>query len=128
MKPAGAWDIMCHLDLGRHFLGWHKYKLGWLDEAQFLYVKSGGISRLLHPFNSSYGIKLIAVAGQSASQLYVIEIAQPLGTGGEWKDKGILIYTVNAAVPTGQNPVCVVSEPDRAPTPAETDACGILAN
>ena len=128
MRPAGAWDIMCHLDLGRHFLGWHKYKLGWLDESQLPYVKSGEISALLHPFDSSYGIKLIAVAGQSASQLYVIEIAQPLGAGGEWKDKGILIYTVDAAVPTGNDPVRVVSGPDHAPTPDETEAYGILSN
>jgi M6 family metalloprotease-like protein len=128
MRPAGAWDIMCHLDLGCHFLGWHKYKLGWLDESQLLYVKSREISALLHPFDSSYGIKVMTVAGQSASQLYVIEIAQPLGAGGEWKDKGILIYTVDAAVPTGHDPVRVVSGPDHAPTPAETEAYGILSN
>jgi len=70
---------------------------------------------------------LKAVAGPSISLLYVVEIAQPLGADAEWKDKGILIYTVDAAVSTGHNPLCVVSAPDRAPTPAEIDAYGILS-
>jgi hypothetical protein len=32
---------MCDLDHGHHFLGWHKYKLGWLDESQLIYLNSG---------------------------------------------------------------------------------------
>jgi M6 family metalloprotease-like protein len=126
IRPAGAWDIMCHLDGARHYLGWHKYKLGWLDEAQVLYVKSGEVSAKLHAFENPYGVKLIVLPGESKSKLYVIEVAQPLGLNEEWRDKGILVYTVDAAVATGRNPVRVVSGADEPPEPDESERYGAL--
>jgi M6 family metalloprotease-like protein len=27
---VGAWDVMSDRDIGGHFLGWHRYKLGWI--------------------------------------------------------------------------------------------------
>jgi M6 family metalloprotease-like protein len=124
IQPAGAWDIMCHLDGGKHYLGWHKYKLGWLDESQLLYVKSGEVSVTLHDFGSPYGIKLIVLPAESASKVYVVEVAQPLSSEPELCCHGILVYTVDASLATGGDPVKLASGPDAAPEPDETERYG----
>ena len=126
LNPVGAWDIMCDLDLGQHFLGWHKYKLGWLDESQLFYLKSSEVSLLLNPFESAEGVKVLLLPSESESTLYVVEIAQPLGKNQEYRDKGILVYTVDAAVETGKRPVSVVSGPDKSPSADETNKYGAL--
>ena len=126
LEPVGAWDIMCDLDLGQHFLGWHKYKFGWLDESQLFYLKSSDVSLLLNPFESAKGVKMLLLPSESESRLYVVEIAQPLGADQEYRDKGILVYTVDAAVETGKCPVSVVSGPDKSPSPNETNKYGAL--
>jgi M6 family metalloprotease-like protein len=126
LNPVGAWDIMCDLDLGHHFLGWHKYKLGWLDESQLFYLKSGEILLPLAPFESAEGVKMILLPSESESKVYVVEIAQPLGKNQEYRDKGILVYTVDAAVKTGERPVSVVSGLDENPSADETGKYGVL--
>ncbi|MBM4262415.1 MAG: hypothetical protein FJ145_13420 [Deltaproteobacteria bacterium] len=103
--PVGCWDIMCDLDQGRHLLGWHKYKLNWLDESQLVYFTSGELETTLTSFDTAQGVKMILLPSEQTSQLYVIEVAQPLAESDEFRDKGLLIYTVDAAVPTGHEPV-----------------------
>ena len=126
LEPAGAWDIMCDLDLGQHFLGWHKYKLGWLDESQLFYLKSGEVSLPLTPFESAEGVKMLVLPSENKSTVYVVEIGQPLGANQEYRDKGILVYTVDAAVETGKRPVSVVSGLDESPDANETSKYGVL--
>ena len=126
LNPVGAWDIMCDLDLGHHFLGWHKYKLGWLDESQLFYLKSSEVLLPLAPFESAEGVKMILLPSESESKVYVVEIAQPLGKNQEYRDKGILVYTVDAAVKTGERPVSVVSGLDENPSADETGKYGVL--
>lgn len=106
--PTGCWDIMCDLDQGRHFLGWHKYKLGWLDESQLIYLKAGELDETLTSFETAQGVKMIALQSEDSSRLYVVEVAQALGEGDEFRDKGLLIYSVDAAVATGQRPVSLL--------------------
>ena len=106
--PAGAWDIMCDLDDGRHFLGWHKFKLGWLDESQLIYFKAGELAVKLTTLETAQGVKMIVLPSEHTSQLYIIEAAQSLGDDSRFRDKGLLIYTVDASVATGHEPVSVL--------------------
>ena len=108
LTPTGAWDIMCDLDHGWHFLGWHKYKLGWLDESQLIYFSSGELSVRLTALESAQGVKMIVLPSEHSSQLYIVEIAQPLGDNETFRDKGLLIYAVDASVATGHEPVSVL--------------------
>jgi M6 family metalloprotease-like protein len=126
IRPAGAWDLMCHLDGGRHYLGWHKYKLGWLDKSQLLYINAGEVAAKLHAFETPYGLKLMVLPGETHSKLYIVEVAQSLGSSGEWRDKGIVVYTVDAAVPTGRDPVRVLSGLGQPPDPDESERYGAL--
>jgi M6 family metalloprotease-like protein len=106
--PTGAWDIMCDLDQGRHFLGWHKYKLGWLDESQLIFFSSGELSVTLTSLETAHAVKMIVLPSEHSSQLYIIEAAQTLGDAGEFREKGLLLYTVDASVATGHQPVSVL--------------------
>lgn len=108
LTPAGAWDIMCDLDRGRHFLGWHKYKLGWLDESQLIYFNSGELSATLTSLETAHGVKLIVLPGEHSSQLYIVEVAQALGEDEQFREKGLLVYTVDASVATGHEPISVL--------------------
>ena len=56
-----------------------------------------------------------------------VETAQPLGKNQEYRDKGILVYTVDAAVKTGERPVSVVSGLDENPSADETGAAAYYA-
>jgi M6 family metalloprotease-like protein len=106
LAPAGAWDIMCDLDQGRHFLGWHKYKLGWLDESQLIFCTAGEVAVTLASLEPAHGVKMIVLPSAHSSQLYVVEAAQALGDSG--REKGLLIYSVDASVATGHQPVSVL--------------------
>lgn len=106
--PTGCWDIMCDLDQGRHFLGWHKYKLGWLDESQIVYLKAGELDATLTSFETAQGVKMIALQSEESSRLYLVEVAQALGEGDQFRDKGLLIYSIDAAVATGERPVSLL--------------------
>jgi M6 family metalloprotease-like protein len=108
LTPTGAWDIMCDLDHGWHFLGWHKYKLGWLDESQLVYFSSGELTVRLTALESAQGVKMIVLPSEHSSQLYIVEIAQPVGDNETFRDKGLLIYAVDASVATGHEPVSVL--------------------
>ena len=108
LTPAGAWDIMCDLDQGRHFLGWHKYKLGWLDESQLIHFNSDELAVTLTSLETAHGVKMIVLPGEHSSQLYIVEVAQALGEAEQFRDKGLLVYTVDASVATGHEPVSVL--------------------
>jgi M6 family metalloprotease-like protein len=127
--PAGAWDIMCDLYTAWHFLGWHKYKLGWLDESQLIYFESGEVSMILKSLETAHGIKMIVMPGEHLSQLYVVEVAQSLGEGEQFRDYGLLVYTVDASVATGHEPVSVMNcgtTKDEAAVTKNKDAVGAL--
>ena len=122
--PVGAWDIMCDLDQGRHFLGWHKYKLDWLDESQLIYFSSGELSVRLTSLESAQGVKMIVLPSEDSSRLYIVEIAQALGEEKkEFRNKGLLIYTVDAKKATGFEPVRVLRCGSRSEDPAVGMRC-----
>ena len=51
---------------------------------------------------------MIVLPSEHSSQLYIVEIAQPLGDNETFRDKGLLIYAVDASVATGHEPVSVL--------------------
>lgn len=58
---------------------------------------------------------------------YVIEVRQPLGHDSRLCDKGVLLYTVDARIPSGSGPIRVL--PSQAGSdPAQIGRCGALYN
>ena len=111
-NPAGPWDIMSSAGQSTGFFGWHRHKLKWLDADRKAYLTKSGNSLELTPLSASSGVSMVVVPVDDParpSKVFVIEVAQPLQpkTGMEHKAEGVLVYSVDATLASGQNPVVV---------------------
>jgi M6 family metalloprotease-like protein len=105
---VGHWDIMSE-DWGadNDLLGWHKWKLGWLDESQVRCAATPGTGEYtLTPLARPGGTKLVVVP-LSAKTGYALELRTRAGNDETVCRPGILIYKVDADVDTGNGPVNV---------------------
>ncbi|MET7353135.1 M6 family metalloprotease domain-containing protein [Streptomyces mirabilis] len=105
---VGHWDIMSE-DWGadNDLLGWHKWKLGWLDESQVRCVASPGTTEYtLTPLSRPGGEKLVFVP-TSTKTGYAVELRTHDGNDSAICRPGILIYKVDAGVDTGNGPITV---------------------
>ncbi|MEV7699615.1 MULTISPECIES: M6 family metalloprotease domain-containing protein [Streptomyces] len=105
---VGHWDIMSE-DWGANndLLGWHKWKLGWLDNAQVSCAAMPGTSEhVLEPLATTGGPKLVFVP-VSAQSGYAVEVRTADGNDEAVCRPGVLIYKVSSDVDTGQGPVAV---------------------
>ena len=105
---VGHWDIMSE-DWGadNDLLGWHKWKLGWLDESQVSCAAARGTTEYtLTPLARPGGAKLVFVPISRKSG-YALELRTREGNDSAVCRPGILIYKVEANVDTGNGPVTV---------------------
>ncbi|MEV6509576.1 M6 family metalloprotease domain-containing protein [Streptomyces sp. NPDC051642] len=107
---VGHWDIMSE-DWGadNDLLGWHKWKLGWLDPSQVNCAMTRGTSEytltpLEHP--GTDGTRLIFVPLTRRTG-YALELRTREGNDEAVCRPGVLIYKVEADVDTGMGPVKV---------------------
>ncbi|OIJ67619.1 M6 family metalloprotease domain-containing protein [Streptomyces mangrovisoli] len=105
---VGHWDIMSE-DWGadNDLLGWHKWKLGWLDPSQVHCAAAPGTTQFtLSPLERPGGQKLIFVPVDSRTG-YAVEVRTHEGNDESVCHPGVLIYKVDADVDTGRGPVKV---------------------
>ncbi|WP_329384293.1 M6 family metalloprotease domain-containing protein [Streptomyces sp. NBC_01351] len=110
---VGHWDIMSE-DWGANndLLGWHKWKLGWLDGSQISCAsKSGTSDHVLSPLAVEGGTKL-AFIPTSESAGYAMEVRTLAGNDEAVCKPGVLIYKVDSDVDTGHGPVTVSDSAD----------------
>lgn len=106
---VGHWDIMSE-DWGANndLLGWHKWKLGWLDTTQISCAAQPGVTteHSLTPLSRAGGPKLVFVPTGDRTG-YAVELRTRDGNDETVCRSGILIYKVDADVDTGMGPVTV---------------------
>ncbi|MFI2642837.1 M6 family metalloprotease domain-containing protein [Streptomyces sp. NPDC018610] len=105
---VGHWDIMSE-DWGadNDLLGWHKWKLGWLDANQVSCAsKRGSAEFTLTPLERPGGPKLVFVPLDGRTG-YALELRTHEGNDEAVCRPGVLIYKVDAGVDTGEGPVTV---------------------
>ncbi|MFJ7271862.1 M6 family metalloprotease domain-containing protein [Streptomyces sp. NPDC099050] len=105
---VGHWDIMSE-DWGANndLLGWHKWKLGWLDSNQISCAGKSGVSdHVLSPLAVEGGTKL-AFVPVSESAGYAVEVRTRAGNDEAVCKPGVLVYKVDSDVDTGRGPVTV---------------------
>ncbi|WP_217168725.1 M6 family metalloprotease domain-containing protein [Streptomyces sp. AC512_CC834] len=105
---VGHWDIMSE-DWGANndLLGWHKWKLGWLDPSQVHCASAPGTTEYtLTPLARKGGDKLVVLPLNSTSG-YALELRTREGNDETVCRPGVLIYKVDADVDTGMGPVRV---------------------
>ncbi|MER6559330.1 M6 family metalloprotease domain-containing protein [Streptomyces sp. NPDC001027] len=111
---VGHWDIMSE-DWGANndLLGWHKWKLGWLDASQIACAATPGTTEYpLTPLARAGGPKLVFVP-LGARTGYAVEMRARGGNDEAVCRPGVLVYKVDADVDTGMGPVTVYdSRPD----------------
>ena len=107
-------------------LAWSRWQLGWLDTAQILCVTESAATATLSPVaDPGDGIAMVAVP-LSDTEAIIIENRRKLGydTVTEYRAsegyktllpalpaEGVLVYTVDAAIPTGDLPLKVAGDP-----------------
>ncbi|WP_424213254.1 M6 family metalloprotease domain-containing protein [Streptomyces sp. BI20] len=105
---VGHWDIMSE-DWGANndLLGWHKWKLGWLDPEQISCASAAGTSdHRLSPLATPGGVKL-AFVPLSESRGLAVEVRTRAGNDEAVCKPGVLVYEVDSEVDTGRGPVTV---------------------
>ena len=113
-SKAGCWPIMSDIFHSVCFHGWHRHKNEWLDQPRRTYLQDATATwyKTLSPLSSGYSLSMIALpidAVQNPSKVLVIELAQPvLGTNNQYWGSGVLIYTVDARIATGNSPDVVI--------------------
>lgn len=106
---VGHWDIMSE-DWGANndLLGWHKWKLGWLDDEQVRCAATPGTTEhRLRPLAEKGGTKLVFIP-LSGSTGYALEVRTQDGNDEAVCRPGVLVYRVDAEVDTGLGPIEVV--------------------
>ncbi|MFJ8634077.1 M6 family metalloprotease domain-containing protein [Streptomyces sp. NPDC093568] len=106
---VGHWDIMSE-DWGANndLLGWHKWKLGWLDSAQVRCASGPGTAEYaLTPLAREGGPKLVFIPLDRRTG-YALELRTREGNDEAVCRPGVLIYRVDADVDTGMGPVKVM--------------------
>jgi M6 family metalloprotease-like protein len=122
-NPTGPWDLMSASGRASGFLGWHRHKLQWLDADRKTYVVEGKHQFELTPLNASSGVSMIAVPFDDSarpSKVFVVELAQPFrNLGRVGTATGVLVYSVDAKLASGQNAVVVYPKGDLLQAPLQ---------
>jgi M6 family metalloprotease-like protein len=132
---VGDWDLMgSQFGLAPDLFGWHKWKLGWLEERQVVCVPGSGPARLTLEslsagpdvpvtgaagapvFGTGRGTKL-AVVRTGRDSVLAFEARGAVGNDRSACRQGILVYRVRSGAESGGGPVQVI---DAHP---ETEAC-----
>jgi M6 family metalloprotease-like protein len=105
---VGHWDIMSEdWGAGNDLLGWHKWKLGWLDANQVsCAAKRGSAEFTLTPLERKGGPKMVFVPIDGRT-LYALELRTLEGNDEAVCQPGVLIYKVDADIDTGSGPITV---------------------
>ncbi|MDI3403436.1 M6 family metalloprotease domain-containing protein [Streptomyces cavernicola] len=106
---VGHWDIMSE-DWGANndLLGWHKWKLGWLDDEQISCAAAHGTTNLsLKPLAAKGGGTKLAFVPLDERTGYAIEVRTRGGNDEAVCKPGVLVYRVDADIDTGHGPVTV---------------------
>jgi M6 family metalloprotease-like protein len=107
-KFIGAWSLMSNVFTPAHYLMWEKRKLGWVDDAQVdCLEQAGGVEAVLAPNSASAGRKMVVVPIDSSSAL-VVEARDFQGLDANLCANGVLLYQVDARIPTGTGAVQVL--------------------
>ena len=117
-SKIGCWSIMSDIFHSVSFLGWHRHKNGWLPASRATYIRtlSAPWYGTISPLSGSYGLSMVVLPiddPDHPSKVFVIELAQPvLGTNKQYWGEGVLVYTVDATVESGQSPVILIPRRD----------------
>jgi M6 family metalloprotease-like protein len=113
-SKAGCWSIMSDIFHSVSFLGWHRHKNGWLSPSRKTYLSQNTPDwyTTLSPLSGACGLSMVVLPIDDSlkpSKVFVVELAQSvLGSNNAHWGEGVLLYTVDATIPTGSSPVTII--------------------
>ena len=112
---CGSFDLMGLIEArAPDYLGYHKWRLGWIDDDQVAEVERGGEGVFdLTPIETPGGRKLVnlPIDGENG---YIAEYRMPTGLDKALGQDGVLVYRISAKVPNGRGCVTVIPpEPEK---------------
>jgi M6 family metalloprotease-like protein len=100
-----GWDLTASPSGLSHLLGWHKWKLGWLDPSQLTCVSaSGTIDETLTPMAVRGGKKLVVVPINDALA-YAVEARKRIGYDRNACGEGVLVYWIDSRRSNYEDPI-----------------------
>ncbi|MEV0746976.1 M6 family metalloprotease domain-containing protein [Streptomyces sp. NPDC050273] len=119
---VGDWDVMgSQFGLAPDLFGWHKWKLGWLDDRQVTCIQSDRVVTL-EPMSAvpvpgaSIGTRLAVIRTGEGSAV-AVEARSATGNDRATCTEGVLLYRIRNETASGGGPVDVLD------THPDTDAC-----
>jgi|GEM_PF-1870820 len=91
---------------GNELLAWHRWQLGWIDDTQVVCAPVGSAIARLSALASTDGDKAVVKPTGPRTAL-VVEARLGVGYDSDLEAEGVLVYTVDAAVPAGDGPIVV---------------------
>jgi M6 family metalloprotease-like protein len=86
------WDVMASSE-GAGMLGWHRWKLGWLDPSQVVCVRGRRLVATVTPLARAGGVK--AIVARTGNAAVVIEVRARVGQDATLCRGGVLVYRVD---------------------------------
>ncbi|MEX2229880.1 MAG: hypothetical protein WEB13_09625, partial [Dehalococcoidia bacterium] len=123
---VGTWDLMSLSVEGPRFLGWHRWKLGWLDDSDVRCVVDAAEEVVLSPVAGGTGTRL-AVVRTGTERALAIELRTRVGGDSGSCVEGVLVYAIDTSIQTGAGLIAVY--PSRLSNDqAQLATCGPLYN
>ena len=104
---AGRWSVMSYMPTGTDFFAWEKYAIGWITDKE-IYCGKPNKTIELSPLHKSGGKKMVVIP-TSGSEAIVVENRTRNKNDANLPGSGIVVYSVNTTIPTGQGPIRVLS-------------------
>ena len=117
---VGGYDVMGDIVYATGFLGWHRYRYGWLSRDRIQYLKDKGTYAIdLVKLSATSGKSMIVIPDkEKASKYWVIEIGQDVVSRSQfYAKKGeklntegerLIIYTVEEPAVSGKRAIRLV--------------------
>lgn len=108
---TGSWTLMADIFRAGHYTAWEKRKLGWLKPSEYVCLHDGeGIEVVLDPVETPGGLKMVAMPTGSSTPagtatVAVAEVRRRTGLDSHLCADGVLVYDVDATVPSGYGPL-----------------------
>lgn len=116
---VGGWSAMGDIGgVAPDFFAWDKWRMGWMaDDAVDCVLDAGTSEHVLSPLEGNTGTQAVVIAANKTSAV-VAEVRVAKGLDSTVCAPGVLIYTVDTTVPTGEGPIRVIDA-----TP-DSNGCG----
>lgn len=105
---VGDFSVMGNVSgIGREYLGWERWQLGWLDDSQVICAGAADLEAALTPIEEPRGAKIVVVP-LGETRAVIVESRH-----AEWFDRqlprsGLLVYVVDTAIGTHDGAIRIV--------------------